>query len=102
MMSEKKYTSGKAVDAEIQRLLDLKKEIAGKKLKVFNDAISKNGFTMKLSDLSDSDIREFAKIINYDFEMIVDAVNKNKQAKKQKQTPVSVPSTMTVNNQPVR
>ena len=101
-MSEKKYTSGKAVDAEIQRLLDLKKEIAGKKLKVFNDAISKNGFTMKLSDLSDSDIREFAKIINYDFEMIVDAVNKNKQAKKKKQTTVSVPGTMAVNNQPVR
>lgn len=102
MMSEKKYTSGKAVDAEIQRLLALKKEIAGKKTKVFNDAISKNGFTMKLSDLSDSDIREFAKIINYDFKMIVDAVNQNKQAKKKKQTPVSVPSTMTVNNQPVR
>lgn len=97
-MSEKKYTSGKAVDAEIQRLLDLKKEMADKKTKVFNDAISKNGFSEKLVDLSDSDVKEFAKIINSDFDKIVEIINNRKEAKKQKQTLVSVPEATTVND----
>jgi len=104
IMSEKKYTSGKAVDAEIQRLLDLKKEMVDKKTKVFTDTISKNGFSEKLVDLSDSDVKEIAKIINSDFDKIIEGINNRKEAKKQKQTPVSVPEettpdTTTVNNQ---
>jgi len=111
-MSEKKYTSGKAVDAEIQRLLDLKKEMVDKKTKVFTDTISKNGFSEKLVDLSDSDVKEIAKIINSDFDKIIEDINNRKGAKKQKQTPVSepeatttpeetTPDTTTVNNQPM-
>ncbi len=42
-MSEKKYTSGKAIEAEIQRLLDVKKGMISQKTKVFSDAINKNG-----------------------------------------------------------
>ena len=100
-MSEKKYTSGKAIEAEIQRLLDVKKGMISQKTKVFNDAISKNGFSEKLVDLSDSDVKEFAKIINSDFDKIVEVINNRKEAKKQKQTPVSAPEATTVNNQPM-
>ena len=80
-MSEKRYTSGKAVDAEIQRLLDLKKEMADKKTKVFNDAI-KERFLGEVGDLSDSDVKEFAKIIIMTIRLSV--INNRKEAKKQK------------------
>lgn len=100
-MSEKKYTSGKAVDAEIQRLFDLKKKMVSKKTKAFTDAISKNGFSEKLVDLNNSDIKEFAKIINNKFDNIIGIINNRKEAKAQKQKPVSAPEATSVNNQPM-
>lgn len=83
-MSEKKYTSGKAVDAEIQRLLNLKKKMVTDKTKVFMDAVVKNGLAEKLSDLSDTDVKEYAHVINTNFDKLMDAVQERKTIKAEK------------------
>ncbi len=83
-MSEKKYTSGKAVDAEIQRLLDLKKKMVEDKTKVFKDEVVKNGLAEKLSDLSDTDVKEYAHVINTNFDKLMDAVQERKTIKAEK------------------
>ncbi len=83
-MSEKKYTSGKAVDAEIQRLLDLKKKMVTDKTKVFMDAVVKNGLAEKLSDLSDADVKEYAFVINTNFDKLMATVQEHKRVKQEK------------------
>ena len=83
-MSEKKYTSGKAIDAEVQRLLDMKKKMVTKKTTVFMEATVKSGLSEKLVELSDTDVKELAKIIEQRFDDLVDSIQEKKDLKKEK------------------
>lgn len=75
-MSEKKYKSGSAIDAEITRLLEAKKQMADEKIDTFHRALENKEFREQLVNLTDTEIKSIAKIIRSEFDSIVEKAKK--------------------------
>ena len=75
-MGEKKYTSGKAVTAEIERLLKIRNNMISSKTEVFMKALlTTKDFSKTIVDMKDSDIKKLAKAIGSNFKSLIRIVN---------------------------
>lgn len=83
-MSEKKYKSGSAIDVEIAKLLEKKKGMIDGKVETFNKAFLNEDTRNKLVNLSDTEIRELAKMIHNNFDKLLEFGRNSLNAKKQK------------------
>lgn len=83
-MSEKKYKSGSVIDAEIAKLLEKKKGMIDGKVEIFNKAFLNKDTKDKLVNLSDTEIRELAKMIQNNFDKLLEFGRNSLNAKKQK------------------
>lgn len=87
-MSEKKYKSGSVIDAEIAKLLEKKKGMIDGKVAIFNKAFLNKDTKDKLVNLSDTEIRELAKMIQHNFDKLLEFGRNSLNAKKQKKESV--------------
>lgn len=83
-MSEKKYKSGSAIDAEIAKLFKKKEGMIDGKVKIFNKAFLNKDTKNELVNLSDTEIRELAKMIQNNFNKLLEFGRNSLNAKKQK------------------
>ncbi len=86
-MGEKKYTSGKAVTAEIEKLIKIRNHMISSKNEVFIKALSTKEFSETIVDLKDSEIKCLARTIAKNINSLVKLAANEEKMKELKNQP---------------
>lgn len=92
-MSVKKYKSAAAIEAEIDRLMEVKKSLASAKSEVLRKALITPSFANTLIDAEDAELREAAKMIQKNFANMLAQAKYNVAEKRANKNPKDVPAT---------
>lgn len=92
-MSVKKYKSAAAIEAEIDRLMEIKKSLASAKSEVFRKALITPSFADSLIDIEDAELRELAEIYQKNFTNFLAQAKSIVAEKRANKNPKDVPAT---------
>jgi len=80
----KKYTSGADIQADIDRLIEIRTAMAKETSEKFTKALLTKPFVDNLLNLNNNQIREFAKVVNINYDRLMEIANKRLKKNTQK------------------
>ena len=101
-MAKTKYSSGADIQADIDRLIEMRTAMAEETSEKFTKALLTKPFVDNLLNLNNSQLRDLAKTINRNYDRLMEIVYRREKIKSQKNEHPeerSIPKTQTVSDE---